>query len=110
MENIVGNGKSTSFWNSLLIGSSLNLAFPRLYDLSLQKHGSINDMWNCDDSSWDLRFCRNLTDEEIMDWADHSPIQLPPHRSIAEDYWKWILDTKGSFSSNSLTHKIGSCG
>jgi hypothetical protein len=100
----VGNGSSTSFWLSTWIGGSpLSLLFPRLFSLSNQKSGMVNEFFvrDVDGGRWCFTWRRNLFQWEL-DLLGHL-IEILERVTLSsfDDSWRWIPDPDGTFSVNS---------
>jgi hypothetical protein len=98
----VGNGHSTSFWESKWIGDApLAMVFPRLFSLSNQKDHKVSDLF-CANGTWAFSWRRNLFrwEEDLV--ANLKGILEPVTLSLEEDYWKWKVDVEGVFSVKSV--------
>jgi hypothetical protein len=95
----LGNGNSTSFWNTKWIGDTpLAVAYPRLFSLSNHKDKVVRDFLDTN-GSWVFSWRRNLFlwEEELVD----NLIELLESVvfTLEEDCWKWLVD--GDFSVKS---------
>lgn len=103
----VGMGDKTLFWKEKWRGEQpLNCAFPNLYRLSMGKGCSIKDLWK--DSTWDLRFRRNLLNRELEEWDRLASLISNFNPSSREDFLFWRLDKAGMLSVNSVSVEIQS--
>ncbi|KAE8657579.1 rab9 effector protein with kelch motifs-like [Hibiscus syriacus] len=65
----VGNGGSTRFWfDSWALDSPLKVAFSRLFVLSLNKNGKLNELGEF--RSWHIQMRRNLSDWELDQFSN----------------------------------------
>ncbi|OMP09544.1 hypothetical protein COLO4_05373 [Corchorus olitorius] len=77
MSTIVGNGKNIKFWLDHWIGDGpLNLRFPRIFSLAVDKDARIADLRTLDNAEWrwSIRLKRNLFSWETEQWND---LQVP---------------------------------
>jgi hypothetical protein len=100
----VGNGSSTRFWASNWInGAPLSITFPRLFSLSNNKEGMVNEFFDRDEDGgrWSFSWRRNLFLWEIGLLDQLIAILNPVNLLLVEDCWRWVLDPEGMFSVNS---------
>jgi len=68
LTKVVGNGRNTYFWTYLWLGGiALAVQFRRLYDLSVNKHRTMEEMyvlgWEEGDEAWQWR-------RRLWDWEE----------------------------------------
>jgi hypothetical protein len=102
IRRVVGNGRNTFFWtDNWLDGAPLKLQFSRLYELSVYKEYSVEDMarlgWSEGGLAWGWR-------RRLMAWEEESVrecsallanVILQEH---IHDYWRWLLDPTHGYS------------
>ncbi|KAA0055411.1 LINE-1 retrotransposable element ORF2 protein [Cucumis melo var. makuwa] len=67
----VNDGAAISFWlDNWNSKSPISLSTPRLYALSTNKNGSVNDFWNPILNDWDIHINRPLREHETQLWHD----------------------------------------
>jgi hypothetical protein len=101
---VVGNGNSTSFWSDVWRGEiPLARRFPRLFSISLQQHGKINQMGTVDDTgwNWNLTWRRNFFAWEIPIYQELLEIIEVFSPADREDSWVWRADPSGIFTAKS---------
>jgi hypothetical protein len=100
----VGNGISTSFWNSKWVGdATLAVVFPRLYSLSNVKDCLVSDILV---GGFDLRVWPFSWRRDLFQWEEERLVVL---KELLEsvtlsgevDVWCWSPDEKGEFSIKS---------
>ncbi|PNX99671.1 cysteine-rich receptor-like protein kinase, partial [Trifolium pratense] len=104
MARKLGNGLSTSFWNTKWIGEvPLALAFPRLFSLSNHKDNVVQDFLESEEGirSWSFSWRRNL-----FQWEEDRVVVLKELLESAtftleDDCWTWLPDEEGEFSVKS---------
>jgi hypothetical protein len=93
----VGNGLSTSFWNTKWIGETpFSIDFPRLFFLSNHKEKMVRDFLDGDDTlsfSWH----RNLFPWEEDLVASLLKLLEPKVFTLEDDCWRWLEDVDGGF-------------
>jgi hypothetical protein len=107
VENIrrrMNNGDSTLFWSQHWIGeASLEVMFPRLFSLSLQRQGTVRDMFeeNGIILHWNFNWRRRLFSWE-EDLLNVLKVLLEQVRvTEVADCWWWSQDPEGVFSVKS---------
>jgi len=102
IRRVVGNGKNTFFWtDNWLGGVPLKLKFSRLYELSVHKECSVEDMaklgWEVGGHSWVWR-------RRLMAWEEESVRECSILLSNVvlqeniQDHWRWVLDPIHGYS------------
>jgi hypothetical protein len=100
----VGNGNTTSFWNTKWVGDApLAVVFPRLFSLSNHKDLKVSDFWVVeeDSGSWSFSWRQNLFQWEEDRVLILKNVLLSVSLSSEEDRWKWLPDEEGVFSVKS---------
>lgn len=104
----IGNGLRSLFWSANWFGEDCfkNL-FPRLYQLSLDKNGSVFDFYlrsSPSSARWDLAFRRELISWELDQFALLSDLldQSPVLRFDVNNRLLWNGQSSGQFSVNSV--------
>jgi len=93
---VVGNGKNIFFWtDNCLGGVPLKLQFSRLYELSVHKECSVEDMarlrWEEGGNAWGWR-------RRLMAWEEVSVREFSVLltnvilQENIQDHWRWLLD------------------
>ncbi|GKV02160.1 hypothetical protein SLEP1_g14627 [Rubroshorea leprosula] len=97
----VGEGNRVSFWSEPWVGNkTLRVAYPRLYELSMNKECKISDMgvWEGDKWCWKMEWrrerIRREKDEEEKLREGLERLQL---KKSVEDCWRWIHDSEGRY-------------
>lgn len=101
--HIVGNAATTLFWlDSWGYKIYYGFMIPRiLYKPPRYTEVTVKDVGNSTQSFWDLRFRRNLKDNEALELVDLSfDLHLIVHTQT-EDTWRWSLTPNGIFSIRS---------
>lgn len=71
---------------------ALKITFPRLFAISEAKQLSIREVWDESNESWNLKFCRNLKEEEIGECILFHQ-NLSPFQPIdRNDGWIWNME------------------
>jgi hypothetical protein len=100
----MNNGESTLFWSQQWIGdATLAVLFPRLFSLSLQREGTVRDMYevNGNNLQWSFNWRRRLVSWE-EDLVNDLKVLLEQVRvSGVADCWWWNQDPEGMFSVKS---------
>ncbi|GMP44796.1 hypothetical protein CsSME_00013572 [Camellia sinensis var. sinensis] len=94
----VGNGRRIQFWSDAwLNGRSLNEEYPRLFSLSTEKDGTLQQI-NAKKKLgvWQLQFRRRL--QRLTAFLDSSP----DLRIESEDSCSWLASTSSKFSTSSV--------
>lgn len=109
MQLRVGNGASIRFWHDKWCDvRPLKLSFPRLFNLSLQKHSLVGQMGNWGEVSWswNIRWRRPLFDWEASDANRLMDILAPfsPQRE-GIDGILWHGSSFSSFSIKQIVNK-----
>jgi hypothetical protein len=105
----VGNGNTTSFWNSKWVGENpLAVTFPRLFSLSNHKASMVSEFLVIEGNRrvWSFSWRRNL-----FQWEEDRVIALknilePVVLSLEEDRWWWLPDVDGVFSVKSAYRNL----
>lgn len=101
----VGLGDKALSWEDRWRGDQpLKCVFPNLYRISLSKAFIIKDLRK--DSTWDLRFPRNLLNRELQEWDTLASLIGSFNPSGREDVLTWRLDKSGMFSVKSALEEI----
>ncbi|OMO52856.1 hypothetical protein COLO4_36939 [Corchorus olitorius] len=99
---IVGNGKNIKFWSDHWIGDGpLNLKFPRIFSLAVDKDARIVDLRILDDSEWrwSIRLRRNLFNWETEQWDNlQDCIRDIVVNENFPDKVIWMFNSSGNFS------------
>lgn len=92
-----------------MLGSALDLIYPDLYNLSLKKEASVADCWDEVQSDWNLSFRRGFRDSEVDSLLSSMEVLGAVYLGREDDQIFWALDSKLSFSTSSLFHKLTEC-
>jgi hypothetical protein len=104
VKRVVGNGRSTYFWESRWLGDApLAKVFPRLFSLSLNKDGLVDSFYKRDGNNWSWSFSWR---RELFQWERDLVVRLKENLeavrlSLEDDKWRWIPDSEESFSVKS---------
>ncbi|GLT99814.1 hypothetical protein SLE2022_172280 [Rubroshorea leprosula] len=97
----VGEGCRVNFWRDIWVGNkSLRDLFPRLFQLALNKEGTVkeNGTWEGEGWIWGIEWRRarlgREKDEEEGLWAMLANVKL---RKEVVDSWQWRFDVEGSY-------------
>ncbi|CAJ2635167.1 unnamed protein product [Trifolium pratense] len=104
LERKMGNGRSTHFWLSTWIGDvPLSIAFPRLFSISTQKDGMVEEFYRSNEigCKWVFPWRRNLFQRELPLVDRLLELLDPVSLSLEEDLWRWLPNPEGTFSVNS---------
>ena len=96
IRRVVGNGRNTFFWSDNWLGGvPLKLQFNRLYDLSVHKECSVEDMstarWEDGSLGWVWR-------RRLLAWEEESVRECVGLlnnfvlQDNIQDHWRWLLD------------------
>jgi hypothetical protein len=105
----VGNGNTTSFWNTKWVGDApLAVVFPRLFSLSNHKDLNVSDFWVADEGSWSWSFSWR---QNLFQWEEDRVIPLKNvlvsvSLSLEDDSWRWLPDEEGMFSVKSAYKRL----
>lgn len=58
--------------------------------------------WHDSIEVWDLHFCCNLTDFELLAWTSLTAILASVHFRMVPNSWNWTIDSSTSFTVKSL--------
>jgi len=100
----VGDGRNIQFWTDSWLGSAttLQLLFPRLYNLSLQQNTSLADIYNLTDTSFNLSWRRPLRPREnCMRESLIAEVQRGLIFSDGADCKLWKFHSSGMYSAQS---------
>jgi len=108
MRRVVGNGRGTYFWHDIWVGEiPLKLKFPSLFDLSVVKECSVEEMRRCL-GAVDGR--ERLWRRRLLAWAEESVgeclvllLNLVLQENV-EDTWRWLLDPIHGYSVRRAYH------
>ena len=102
----MGNGLLTRFWQDIWCGEvSLKDRFPRLFTLSANRDGCVNNFWQ--DGGWNLQWHSILRGGAQMSHLQELMEVLEDRRcSGMADSWRWELDASRLFSMKSLRQHI----
>ena len=96
VRRVVGDGRDTLFWHDTWVGdTSLKLKFPRLFDLSVNKESTVEEMtrlgWEVGGMGWEWRRRLLVWEEESVEECSvllHNVVL----QVIVHDTWRWLLD------------------
>jgi hypothetical protein len=93
---VVGNGRNTFFWtDNWLGGAPLKLQFSRLFELSVHKECSVEDMvslgWMVGGGAWRWRRRLLAWEEESLRDCSALLVNVVLQDNI-QDSWRWLLD------------------
>ncbi|XP_073265324.1 uncharacterized protein [Populus alba] len=100
----VGDGRNIRFWTDSWLGSAttLQLLFPRLYNLSLQQNTSLADIYNLTDASLNLSWRRTFRPREICQRESLiAEVQRGLLFSDGADCKLWKFHSSGMYSAQS---------
>ncbi|GLU05147.1 hypothetical protein SLE2022_222630 [Rubroshorea leprosula] len=98
----VGDGSCVKFWSDIWVGDkSLKNLFPRLFAMSTNREGLLQDMglWGTDGWVWDCRWrhgCRGRAaseEEQLRELINGVKLKID-----GVDSWRWIHSGDGSYS------------
>jgi len=103
IRRLVGNGRDTSFWHDIWVGEiPLKLKFPHLFELSVDKECSVEDMrrvLGADDGR------ERVWRRRLLAWEEESVREclVLLHNIVlqenVEDTWRWLLDPIHGYSA-----------
>lgn len=105
----VGNGRETSFWNSIWIGNEpLRLRFNRLFIISTDKESSLAEKGEWQNGSWNWiwHWRRTLFQWEQTLFTELLKVLDGFCPKDENDSWRWIRDPSGSYSVHSAYAQI----
>ena len=100
-KRIIGNGKSTRFWEDIWVGQQpLSQSFPRLYNICYSHDVTVNRVI---ESNFDcLKFRRFLREETKDMWCNLIDTCSHVRLTNSSDRVRWLLTRSGTFSVKSL--------
>lgn len=106
---ICANGLKIHFWSDLWIGEQpLRLAFPSLYEIALNKEGSIASQRQ--DGAWNLAFTHLLSTNRRADLGSLLDLLMKHQWTTGEDTISWTLTNSACFTVKSLYQKLKDTG
>jgi len=99
---VVGDGKNTLFWHDIWTGEiPLKMKFPRLFELSVIKECSVEEMVRVmgSDGGWEGLWRRRLLAWEEKSVREYSVLlyNIVLQENISDD-WRWLLDPSHVYS------------
>jgi len=114
IRKVVGDGRDTLFWYDRLIGDvPLRVKFPRLFELSVEKECTVENMWRLgwepDGGAWGWRSRLFAREEESVRECAALLNNIVLQDSV-HDSWRWLLDLVCGYSVRGAYHHITSSG